>query len=145
MESKRKERKVRKASSAIPAQQKSDSQQPKPQSPEALIRHNGILVEQLFASEAWRDIAFPLLQESIAGVSGRFTNGRYWHGTLTTKWQGETLLFVSGYQKALMDFHNNLHDFIVAKNKQIEDRKKEEAEKKSPLVNPMMEDYELED
>ena len=112
----------------------------KPSSVEALIDFNGRLVEDLFSSRAWQDIAFPLLQESIAGVSGRFTSNRYWHGTLTTNWKDENPLFVAGYQKALMDFYNHLHDFILAKDNQILAKKNEEASKSAPLYNPFMEE-----
>ncbi len=105
-----------------------------------LVRINGEMVEQLFASEPWSEIAFPLLQESIAGVSGRITNGRYYHGTLTRDWTGNNSLFVAGYQKALMDFYNNLHDFIMAKDKLLLEKKAEKSESTAPLVNPFMEE-----
>lgn len=81
---------------------------------------------------------FPLIQESIAGVSGRFSNGRYWHGSLTTNWKDNNSLFVSGYQKALMDFYNHLDDFIKAKDKLIREKKDKEVEGK--LYNPFLEE-----
>jgi len=114
----------------------------KPTEAEALIKYNGELVESLFVSKPWTEIVQPLFEESIAGVSGRFTNGRYWHGTLTTNWKGENPVFVAGYQKALMDFHNHLHDFILAKNKIIQQKKSEQAEKTSPIYNPFLEELE---
>ena len=114
---------------------------PKPdKSVEELIRHNGELVEAFYASEVFAEIIFPLIKESIASVSGRFTNGRYWHGGLTTKWDGENSLFYAAYQKALMDFHNNLHDFVLAKDKLKQSKKNEEEEKKAPIYNPFMEE-----
>ena len=112
----------------------------KPTSADALIRYNGELVEQLLSSKAWEEIVLPLLQESIAGVSGRYTNGRYWHGGLTTKWDGTNSIFYAAYQKALMDFNNNLHDFILAKNKLEQDKKNEVLDNKAPLYNPFMEE-----
>lgn len=145
MESKPKIRQVRKVRSATHARQKSQEQQSKTLSPEALIRHNGDLVESLLCSTAWTEIAFPLLREMIAGVSGRYTNGRFHHGTLTREFEKAQSNFLSGYQKALMDFSNNLQDFIDTKNKQAEKRKNEELEKKAPVYNPFMEDVELED
>lgn len=72
-------------------------------------------------------------------MSGRFTNGRYWHGTLTTKWDGNTSIAVAFYQKALMEFHNNLHDFIVAKDKLIAVEKAKKAEETAPIIDPFME------
>jgi len=97
-------------------------------------------VEELFASTPWSEIVFPLLQESIAGVSGRFTNNRYWHGTLTTNWKDDNPLFVAGYQKGLMDFYNHLHDFILAKNNLAKEKKEKEAEKTAPIYNPFLEE-----
>jgi len=123
----------------IPGPQKSQPED-KPTSPEALIRYNGNLVEELFNSKPWQEIAFPLLQESIAGVSGRFTNGRYWHGTLTSNWKGENPLFVAGYQKALMDFFNSLQDFIAAREKLSQKKKEEALDRKAPIYNPFLED-----
>lgn len=139
MVSKPKKRQVPKARSVTPEPPKSPKAD-KPTQAEALIKFNGELVEELFASKPWTEIVFPLLQESIASVSGRFTNGRYWHGGLTTKWTGNESLFYAAYQKALMDFNNNLHDFVVAKNKLIESKKKEEEEKKGEIYNPFMEE-----
>ena len=112
----------------------------KPTSVEDLIHFNGELVEQLFSSKPWQEIAFPLIQESIAGVSGRLTNGRYHHGTLTRDWTANTSLFVAGYQKALMDFYNNLQDFVSAKDKQLASKAKSKADKAAPLYNPFMEE-----
>lgn len=108
-------------------------------SPEALIVQNGSLVEELFGSQVWQEIAQPLLAESIAGVSGRFTNGRYWHGTLTTDWKGEMPLFLAGYQKALMDYHNRLQDFVAKKHETLKKKKEEVADAKAPLYNPYLE------
>lgn len=144
MESKPKKRQVRKARSAI--------QEPKPLDPphqdkttsvEALIKINAELVEQLLSSRVWVEIVKPLLDESIASVSGRFTNGRYWHGGLTTKWNENNSIFYAAYQKALMDFYNNIHDFVLAKDKLISKKKMEameEKEAKSPIYNPFMEE-----
>ena len=145
MESKPKKRQVRKVVSETPEQPKPVPQQLKPTNPESLIRRNGELVEQLFTSEAWADIAFPLLQESIAGVSGRLSNGRFYHGSLTRDWSGNNSLFVAGYQKALMDFFNNLQDFVSARDKLLEKKKEEAQDKKAAVYNPFMEDQELED
>ena len=110
------------------------------QSPEQLIVQNGLLVEELFQSKAWNEIVKPLLDEFISSVSGRFTNGRYWHGTLTKEWKAETPLFLAGYQKALMDFHNSLHDFVVAKNKISEEKKKATEEATGQVYNPFLEE-----
>lgn len=143
MESKPKKRLVRKVRSATQEPPKSppqDKAQDKPTSAEALIRFNGDLIESLFASHVWKELVLPVLHESVASVSGRFTNGRYWHGSLTTNWKDDNPLFVAGYQKALMDFNNNLHDFIVARNKLNENKKIEKEEKTAPIYNPFMED-----
>jgi hypothetical protein len=108
----------------------------KPTSAEALIKMNGELVEELFLSRPWTEIAMPLLQELIAGVSGRFTNGRYYHGSLTRDLSLNTGL----YQKALMDFYNHLQDFIDTKNKVMNAKKEEALDKKAEVYNPFMEE-----
>ena len=137
MVSKPKKRQVRKVLSVTPEQPKSPPQQ---SNPEALIVHNGTIVEELLKTEGWLTIAEPVLREMIASVSGRLTNGRYHHGSLTTKWDGSNSIFYAAYQKALMDFSNNLYDFILAKNKVIEDRKTQSVEKDAPVYNPFMEE-----
>ena len=118
--------------------------QDKPTSAEALIRYNGELVEELFASRGWVEIALPLLKESIAGVSGRYTNGRFYKGSLT-KQSSLSLEKLSGYQMGLEDFNNNLHDFILEKEKLKQSKQEEAKEKKAPLYNPFLEEQELED
>ena len=144
MESKRKKPPVPKAPKATHGPKKSLPQD-KPTEIEALIKYNGDLVEALTSSEAWREIAFPLLQEAIAGVSGRLTNGRFHHGSLTREISSSNALFVSGYQKALMDFHNNLMDFMTERDKLKQRKKDEEKEAKAPLYNPFLEEEILED
>ena len=123
--------------SVTPAPPKLDPQ-PKPTA-EYLIHKNGLLIEELFSSEAWRELVFPVLQERIAGASGRLTNGRYHHGSLTSDWKEHNSVFVAGYQKSLMDFYNDLHDFIVNKNRLAEKKKSDAQETKAPLYNPFME------
>ena len=140
MESKRKTRKVRKVVKAIPAPQKSEPP-PKSQSAESLIVSNGLLVQELYESKVWQIIINPLISESIASVSGRETNGRYYHGTFTKFYESNGKEgYLSGYQCALMDFHNRLNDFVVEKRKLLEKKKQSELEKSAPLMNPFMEE-----
>ena len=138
MVSKHKKRKVLKAGSETPAPPK--PQVDKPTSPEALIKFNGEQVEALFQSYAWKELVFPVLQELVASVSGRLTNGRYYHGSLTRDWSGHNSIFVAGYQKGLMDFHNQIAGFVEAKVSLEESKKKEKAEKDAPIYNPFMEE-----
>jgi hypothetical protein len=137
MESKPKKVQVRKAHKATPVPQ----EPPKPRdkkSIDSLILHNGELVEKLLASEVWAEIILPLIHESIAGVSGRFTNGRFYKGDLT---RGIcNLERISGYQCALEEFHNRINDFVVIKDKMIEDKKRDKEEAKQPMVNPFLEE-----
>lgn len=111
-----------------------------PANPEKLVIENGKLVEELLSSQAWRDIAMPLLEESIAGVSGRLTNGRFHHGDLTKDWSANQSVFFAGYQKALMDYFNHLQDFVVAKDNLIAKKKREAEDSKAPIYNPYMEE-----
>ena len=136
MASKRKKPQVAKVRSVTPEPPKS----PKPdKSVEDLVRHNGELVESLCASQVWIEIIEPLIAEGIASVSGRLTNGRYYHGDLT-RTENDRGKYLSGYQRALMDFYNYLNDFVIAKDKLIKDKKVAEKEKGAPLYNPFMEE-----
>ena len=110
----------------------------KPTEVENLIRYNGELVESLYISPVWTEIIEPLITEGIASVSGRKTNGRYYHGDITKPESRRD--FSAGYQKALMDFNNYLNDFVLEKNKLIKARKEEELDKESPLFNPFLEE-----
>lgn len=109
-----------------------------PRDGESLIRRNGEMVEELYQTEAWREIVLPLLQEGVASVSGRFTNGRFHHGDLTRSNEGRD--FLAGYQKGLMDLNNRIHDFVAAKDNLIKSKKEEALAAKQPMVNPFMED-----
>lgn len=111
-----------------------------PANPEGLIKANGDAVEELFGSQVWLDIVQPLILESIAGVSGRFTNGRFYKGSLTKPGGVLSLEALSGYQLALEDLHNNLQAFIDARD-ELKAKKKREAEDfKAPIYNPYMEE-----
>ena len=146
MESKRKKRKVLKVSLATPELPKSQETQAEQKSKsseqsfnaEQLIYRNANLVEALFNSEPWRDIVLPLLEESIRSVSGRFTNGRYYHGEFVKSSKPEG--FLRGYQLALEEFHNRLDDFIQAREKLIFSKKQEEVSKSSPFINPFLDE-----
>ena len=107
---------------------------------EALIRQNGILVEELLKTEVWLEIISPLIDETIASVSGRKTNGRWHHGSFTRDKEDEK--FLKGYQKCGMDINNHLLDFVKAKNDLEKKRVLQQSEKHAPLINPFLEDSE---
>lgn len=103
---------------------------------EQLIYDNGVLVENLMRSREWCEVVYPVLCERILSVTGRYSNGRWQHGSLT-RMDKLNLEFQQGYAKGLMDFSNDINDFIVAK-KNLE--KKMEAERKAaqePMVGPL--------
>jgi len=88
----------------------------------------------------------PLLQESVAGVSGRYTNGRFYRGDFTSTLKGtKSFEMLAGYQMALEEFNNRLHDFVIEKEKLKQEKKEEEAAKKAPIYNPFLEDLTYED
>ena len=122
--------------------QREEKSQNKPvnKTPEQLIRENGELVEQLFQSEVWQTIVMPTFEEAIAGVSGRKTNGRYYHGELTRGGGAPNPVFLAGYQKGLMDLWNHLHDFVQAKEKLEAKIKAEKLNSQEKLINPFVED-----
>ena len=137
MESKRKKRKVLKVPSGTPAPKES----PKlPNTADALVQFNGVMVEEMLASEVWREIIRPLIEESIASVSGRFTRGRYHHGQFTRESPGKSLEFLSGYQSALAELNNNILDFVVAKDNLLAKKKEEVKDDNAPLYNPFLEE-----
>ena len=150
MVSKSKKGRVRKARRVTPAPKKSPVQpppQPKGRDDRTaaqIIIHNGNLVENLFKSEEWRTIAQPLLEESIASVTGRKTNGRYYHGSFTKGHADGIGVYLSGYQCGLMDLHNRLLDFIDMKNITLKRLKDEKLDEKAVMVNPFMESTDAE-
>ena len=101
---------------------------------------DAILVDELFSSKPWTEIAFPLLQESIASVSGRFTSGRFHKGSLTNHAKNLSLEQLSGYQMALEDFYNRLYSFLEARDKLKADKKQEKSDKEAPIYNPFLEE-----
>jgi hypothetical protein len=141
MESKRKKQRVPKVNSAIPAQEKLDQSQPKEtKTAEALIYENAALVENLFKSREWREIVLPLILEGVASISGKYINGRFYQGAFTKK-TSMSLEAQSGYQLALEELNNRIHDFILEREKLIAKKRSEENEKKSPIINPFMEGH----
>ena len=89
-------------------------------------------------SPAWREIAFPLLRESIASVSGRFTKGRFYQGSLTKSNANRDEL--AGYQLALEEFYNRLVAFIDTRELAIKAKKEADDEKEASFYNPYLEE-----
>lgn len=129
-----------KVKKAQPQEAKSQSAPAEPRTATEQIRHNGELVETLLSSEAWQEIVAPLFEEHIAGVSGRKTNGRYHHGSLTREISKDNALMYAGYQKGLMDVWNHIHDFVDAKNNLVVMGKLEAKLAAAPYINPFMEE-----
>ncbi len=122
---------------ATPAPQKSQPQPPyKPNNAEALIKMNGDLIESIISHQGWTIIE-DLIDEGIASVSGRKTNGYYYDGDLTRG--GKNKDYLSGYQEALSQLYNRIKDFIIARDKLIRKRKEEESEVKGEVYNPFLE------
>ena len=136
MESKRKKRKVQTAVSATHAPKKSPPQD-KPTSAEALIVYNGNLVESLLSHDGWQIIQ-ELIDEGVASVSGRKTNGYYYDGDLTRGNKDKS--YLTGYQEALTQLNNRTRDFIRTRDNLIKSKKVEEADKDSQVYNPFTEE-----
>ena len=109
----------------------------KPSQAEALVKFNGDLVESLIAHKGWH-IVEELIDEGIASVSGRKTNGYYYDGELTRG--GKNKDYLSGYQEALSQLYNRVKDFILARDKMIKRKKDEEAMLKGEVYNPFLEE-----
>ena len=96
MESKRKKQRAPKVVSAIHAPVKSQPH-PKvlhPTSAEALIKSNGDLIENLMTHQGW-PIVQELIDEGVASIVGRKTNGYYYSGELSRN--GKTKDYSTGY------------------------------------------------
>lgn len=111
--------------------------QDKPTNAEALIRFNGDLIESLIAHQGW-SIVEDLIDEGIASVSGRKTNGYYYDGELTRG--GKNKDYLSGYQEALTQLYNRVKDFIITRDKTLKRKKEDEETMKGEVYNPFMEE-----
>jgi hypothetical protein len=135
MESKPKKRQVRKVRKATLERNEPLKSQDKPTQAEALIKFNGDLIESLISHEGWH-IVEELIDEGIASVSGRKTNGYYYDGELTRG--GKNKDYLSGYQEALSQLYNRIKDFIIARDKAIARKKDEEQYAKGDVYNPFL-------
>ena len=138
MGSKRKIRKALKAVSKTHVPEKSPRQTGdfKPSSAEALIKHNGDLIESLISHQGWQIIE-ELLDEGIASVVGRKTNGYYYDGALNNSTKNKD--YLTGYKEALTQFYNRVKDFILVRDKLSAIKKQEEIDSKAPVYNPFLE------
>lgn len=97
---------------------------------------NGDLVESLLSHDGWH-IVEELIDEGIASVSGRKTNGYYYDGELTRGNKNKE--YLSGYQEALSQLYNRVKDFVLARDRAIKRKKDEEAMIKGEVFNPFLE------
>ena len=95
-------------------------------------------MEELLGSDVWKNIVEPLFIERVASVSGRFTNGRWIHGSLTRSQTNSE--YLSGYQRALMDIRNDIGDFVIERDRMKERKADEEFQKSQPIYNPFLEE-----
>ena len=121
---------------ATPEHKEQPKQLDKPTQAEALIKFNGDLVESLISHEGWH-IVEELIDEGIASVSGRKTNGYYYDGELTRG--GKNKDYLSGYQEALSQLYNRIKDFIITRDRAISRKKAEEQFEKGDVYNPFLE------
>ena len=136
MESKPKKAQVRKGRKATPVLPKSPVPQDKPSQAEALVKFNGDLIESLLSHQGWT-IVEDLIDEGIASVSGRKTNGYYYDGELTRG--GKNKDYLSGYLEGLSQLYNRVKDFVITRNKMVERKKAEEQYEKGEVYNPFLE------
>lgn len=121
---------------------KSQVKEDKPTTAEALILKQGNDIEALLSQNGWL-IVEELIDEGVASVSGRKTNGYYYNGSLT---RGEKdKQYLTGYQEALTQLYNRIKDFVRLRDKMIEKQKQEKVESSSnDYVNPFMEELDNE-
>jgi hypothetical protein len=118
-----------------PERKEQPKPQDKPTQADALIKFNGDLVESLIAHEGWH-IVEELIDEGIASVSGRKTNGYYYDGELTRG--GKNKDYLSGYQEALSQLYNRIKDFVITRDRAIARKKAEEKFEKGEVYNPFL-------
>lgn len=106
-------------------------------SAESLIVINGNIIESLLAHSGWI-IVEDLIDEGIASVSGRKTNGYYYNGSLTSGTKNKD--YLTGYQEALVQLYNRIKDFIRERDKVLQSKKAEKEETEAPLINPFLEE-----
>ena len=107
------------------------------------IVHNGTLVEELFRSIAWQEIVGPELYRLINSAgSSQKEDGTWIQGQCLTRLANtEVRTWDAGYQSALMEFSNNLLSFVKAKEKVVNNKRKEiEKDRDSSLEYPMREE-----
>lgn len=107
--------------------------------PNRLIVKYGRMVEELILTPVWVDVIAPLFVESVASVSGRLTDGYFYHGALTRSPSNENSLMHAGYQKGVMDVWNRIMDFMKEKKRLEEKVKNDDANSKQPYYNPFLE------
>jgi len=73
-------------------------------------------------------------------VSGRLTNNKFIQGSFTRPNNTVSLEYLSGYQAALEQLHNNLQEFVSEKQNLLEKKLQEQTEAEAPVYNPFMED-----
>ena len=108
-----------------------------PSSTEALIKYNGDLIESLLQHEGWR-IVEDLIDEGVASVVGRKTNGLYYEGSLVRGDKNKD--YLTGYQEALTQLYNRIKSFISIRDNRIASKKAEDLELNAPVYNPFMEE-----
>ena len=107
---------------------------------EALIRHNGELVEEFLVSEVYLDIIKPTLDESIASVDGKQVTNKWLFGEINKSVNLPRMQFLSGYSLALKEFANRIVSFVEAKDKLKVTKENEKLDRKQPIINPFLED-----
>lgn len=109
----------------------------KPKNPEALLIYNGNLIENLLSNEGWTIIE-DLIDEGVASVLGRKTNGYYYYGDMTRSQKSKD--YLTGYYEALTQLNNRIRDFIIERDKLVEKKKEEQKAKNQPYINPFLEE-----
>jgi len=100
--------------------------------------HNGMLVESLIEHEGW-EIIEDLIDEGVASVSGRKTNGYYYNGDLSRGSKNKEYLV--GYQEALTQLYNRIKDFISLKAKLLASKEADGRVAQQEVYNPFLEDF----
>lgn len=104
---------------------------------------NAKLIEDLLASEVYRELVGPDIDEMVARISGGKRDGFFFAGDIEQrKCTPEDRTWLAGYQAALIELSMKWYQYI-RKGKQVAGQMAQETNQQEPdqMETPLMEDY----
>jgi len=117
-----------------------------PTKAEQQVITNGKLIEEVFKLKGWKALIEPMMDEMIASVIGRKSNGLWLKGHMVKSRKDEKKEFYIGYLCGLQELWNSIQNYPISAEtikRRISERTEEEKEAKAQI--PMVNDAEEED